>query len=175
LEPGETFDGSHYLPLGQHVVKVDHMGLLEAVSYRLGRVRKGGDPDTTIAARNMLNDFQRGKPPFYVRPPEKPVAKGGQGAAAASMVADMPQDAAALEGGAEEEGGVPPAAAAAAGVDGEEAEVPATSLGGRKRGRGRTHEEAVAAKSAKKTARKASRFFAAPTSALQDDFDDLDM
>lgn len=189
LEPGETFDGSHYLPLGRKVVKVDHMGLLEAVAYRLGKLRKGGDPDTLITARNILNDFQRGKLPAYVRPPEKPVAKRDAGAAAASMVADMPQDAAALE----EEAAQLTAAAAAAGAQ-EAAEGDATpeeaaataasasaavavAVGGRKRGRGRTHEEAVAVKAAKKLARKADRFASAPAAMpnSDDDFDDLDM
>ena len=178
LEPGETFDGSHYLPLGRKVVKVDHMGLLEAVAYRLGKLRKGGDPDTVITARNLLNDFQRGKLPAYVRPPEKPVAKGDAGAAAASMVADMPQDAATLE----EESAELAAAAAAAGAEEaaeantEQAEEQPEAVGGRKRGRGRTHEEAVAAKAAKKVARKGGRY--GVLTAVPDDdadFDDLDM
>jgi len=38
-----------------------------AVAY--GRLLKGGEPDISTVAKMILNDFQRGKLPYYARPP----------------------------------------------------------------------------------------------------------
>ncbi|GAX24773.1 nuclear GTP-binding protein [Fistulifera solaris] len=44
--------------------------LLEMIAKRAGRLRKGGDPCTRTAAVQMINDYQRGRLPHYVAPPE---------------------------------------------------------------------------------------------------------
>lgn len=43
---------------------------LEKICHRNGRLLKKGQPDIGTVARMVLNDFQRGRLPFYVRPPE---------------------------------------------------------------------------------------------------------
>lgn len=42
---------------------------LEKLAMRSGKLLKKGEPDITIVARIVLNDWQRGKLPFYVCPP----------------------------------------------------------------------------------------------------------
>lgn len=42
---------------------------LEQMAKRSGKLLKGGDPDVVAVAKMVLNDFQRGKLPYYV-PPE---------------------------------------------------------------------------------------------------------
>ncbi|KAF2899136.1 hypothetical protein ILUMI_07045 [Ignelater luminosus] len=42
---------------------------LEKLAFRSGKLLKKGEPDITIVARMVLNDFQRGKLPYYVSPP----------------------------------------------------------------------------------------------------------
>lgn len=42
---------------------------LEQMAKRSGKLLKGGDPDIAAVAKMVLNDFQRGKLPYYV-PPE---------------------------------------------------------------------------------------------------------
>lgn len=46
-----------------------HIDFLEKIAKKSGRLLKGGEPDVTAAAKMILNDWQRGKLPFYV-PPE---------------------------------------------------------------------------------------------------------
>lgn len=46
------------------------MDLLEKIALKAGRLRKGGEPDLRSSAITMINDFQRGKLPHYVAPPE---------------------------------------------------------------------------------------------------------
>jgi len=36
-------------------------------------MQQGGLPDISTVARMVLNDWQRGKIPYYVRPPDSPV------------------------------------------------------------------------------------------------------
>ena len=63
-------------------VKVEHMqktyGLetwadsndfLERVAQKTGRLLKGGEPDISQVARMVLNDWQRGKLPYFTLPP----------------------------------------------------------------------------------------------------------
>ena len=47
-----------------------HTQLLETIATKAGRLRKGGDPCLRSAAIMILNDFQRGRLPHYVAPPE---------------------------------------------------------------------------------------------------------
>ena len=44
--------------------------LMEMISRRSGRLLKGGDPCLRSAAITLINDFQRGRLPHYVSPPE---------------------------------------------------------------------------------------------------------
>jgi nuclear GTP-binding protein len=44
--------------------------LLEAIAKRSGRLLKGGEPCLRSAAIMLINDFQRGRLPHYVAPPE---------------------------------------------------------------------------------------------------------
>ncbi|XP_067211497.1 uncharacterized protein Ns2 [Linepithema humile] len=55
----------------------DHIDFLEKLAHRSGKLLKKGEPDITIAARMVLNDWQRGKLPFYVPPAgfEEPLHK----------------------------------------------------------------------------------------------------
>lgn len=55
----------------------DHIDFLEKLARRSGKLLKKGEPDITIVSRMILNDWQRGKLPFYVPPPgfEEPLTK----------------------------------------------------------------------------------------------------
>lgn len=55
----------------------DHIDFLEKLARRSGKLLKKGEPDITIVSRMVLNDWQRGKLPFYVPPPgfEEPLTK----------------------------------------------------------------------------------------------------
>lgn len=46
----------------------DHIDFLEKLAHRSGKLLKKGEPDISIVARMVLNDWQRGKLPFYVLP-----------------------------------------------------------------------------------------------------------
>lgn len=48
----------------------DHIDLLEKIAKKTGRLKKGGEPCLRSAAINMINDFQRGRLPHFVAPPE---------------------------------------------------------------------------------------------------------
>ncbi|CAG5127490.1 unnamed protein product, partial [Candidula unifasciata] len=43
---------------------------LEQVARKCGRLLRGGEADISTVAKNVLNDYQRGKIPYFVRPPE---------------------------------------------------------------------------------------------------------
>jgi nuclear GTP-binding protein len=53
----------------------DHVDFLTKVAKKSGRLLKGGEADLSTVAKMVLNDWIRGKIPFYVPPPEgdKPV------------------------------------------------------------------------------------------------------
>merc|ERR1712176_1439997 len=44
--------------------------LLKKIALKCGRLLKGGEPCLRSAAIMMINDFQRGRLPHYVAPPE---------------------------------------------------------------------------------------------------------
>jgi nuclear GTP-binding protein len=48
----------------------DGMDLLEKIALKSGRLLKGGEPCIRSAAITLINDFQRGKLPHYVAPPD---------------------------------------------------------------------------------------------------------
>jgi len=60
----------------------------QALARKMGRLLKGGDPDVRTVAIQMINDWQRGKLPHYVAPPDAP----GRGDAADDAAADAAAD-----------------------------------------------------------------------------------
>lgn len=42
---------------------------IELIARRMGRLLKGGEPDIMATSKRILNDFQRGRLPFFVKPP----------------------------------------------------------------------------------------------------------
>ena len=55
----------------------DSTGFLELLCARKGRLLKGGEPDLDSVARIVLNDWIRGKIPWYTPPPAKEDGTGG--------------------------------------------------------------------------------------------------
>lgn len=52
---------------------------LEQLAKKTGKLLKGGEPDITVTARMVLNDWQRGKLPFYVPPEGFAIPKSQEG------------------------------------------------------------------------------------------------
>lgn len=52
----------------------DHEHFLEQLATKGGRLLKGGEPDISTVAKMVLNDWIRGRLPFYVAPPPKSAA-----------------------------------------------------------------------------------------------------
>lgn len=46
----------------------DAEDFLSKIALMAGRLLKGGEPDLSTVAKMVLNDFQRGKLPFYTLP-----------------------------------------------------------------------------------------------------------
>ncbi|KAG9101610.1 GTPase required for pre-60S ribosomal subunit nuclear export and maturation [Ceratobasidium sp. 370] len=55
---------------GKHEPKWDPEVFLDALARKSGKLLKGGEPDRETVAKMVLNDWIRGKIPFFVRPPE---------------------------------------------------------------------------------------------------------
>ncbi|VDM01474.1 unnamed protein product [Schistocephalus solidus] len=53
---------------------------LQLVARKTGKLLKGGEPDIITTAKRILNDFQRGKLPYFVRPPPLEEEEGGKNA-----------------------------------------------------------------------------------------------
>lgn len=47
----------------------DPIDFLEQLARRMGKLTKGGHADINTTARMVLNDWQRGRLPYYVKPP----------------------------------------------------------------------------------------------------------
>jgi nuclear GTP-binding protein len=64
------------------------------VAKRAGRLKKGGEPDIRSAAITIIMDFQRGRLPHYVAPPElkDDVDEGQAETAALEGVEEVDQD-----------------------------------------------------------------------------------
>lgn len=60
-----------YLIRTYHVQWDNHIDFLEKLAARTGKLLKGGEPDISAVAKMVLNDWQRGKLPFYVEPPSE--------------------------------------------------------------------------------------------------------
>ncbi|KAJ2892518.1 Nucleolar GTP-binding protein [Zalerion maritima] len=54
-----------------------HVEFLELLARKAGRLLKGGEPDVDGVAKMVLNDFMRGKIPWFTRPPH--FSDGGKG------------------------------------------------------------------------------------------------
>lgn len=52
----------------------DSHNFLAQLARRYGKLLKGGEPDEETVAKMVLNDWMRGKLPFFVPPPENPSA-----------------------------------------------------------------------------------------------------
>lgn len=48
----------------------DHMDFLSKLAIMKGKLMKGGEPDIKSVSVNIINDWQRGKLPFFVAPPK---------------------------------------------------------------------------------------------------------
>lgn len=62
---------------------------LEKLAVRSGKLLKKGEPDIAIVARMVLNDWQRGKLPFYVCPPGFEVPNGTKDSSNPSVAQDL--------------------------------------------------------------------------------------
>eukprot|EP01101_Sappina_pedata_P006638 TRINITY_DN3356_c0_g1_i1.p1 TRINITY_DN3356_c0_g1~~TRINITY_DN3356_c0_g1_i1.p1 ORF type:complete len:733 (+),score=379.35 TRINITY_DN3356_c0_g1_i1:104-2200(+) len=51
----------------------DHIDFLTQLAAKSGRLLKGGEPDLNTCGKMVLSDWQRGKLPYFVAPPEKTV------------------------------------------------------------------------------------------------------
>jgi len=63
---------------------------LERLAKRTGKLLKGGEPDVTAAAKMVLNDFQRGKLPYFVPPPGCETRPPTEDATATTAIEDEP-------------------------------------------------------------------------------------
>ncbi|XP_016947253.1 nucleolar GTP-binding protein 2 [Drosophila biarmipes] len=77
--------------------KIEHWNtsthFLEQLAQKTGKLLKGGEPDVTVTARMVLNDWQRGKLPFYVPPEGFAVPKSQEGKEDEEVVDDANEDA----------------------------------------------------------------------------------
>jgi nuclear GTP-binding protein len=66
--------------------------LLEMIAKKSGRLLKGGEPCIRSAAITLINDFQRGRLPHYVSPPELKEGEGEPAQASAEAGEAVQQD-----------------------------------------------------------------------------------
>jgi nuclear GTP-binding protein len=59
----------------KHEPRWDPDEFLDALARKSGKLLKGGEPDRETVAKMVLNDWIRGKIPFFVRPPEEEGSK----------------------------------------------------------------------------------------------------
>jgi len=57
------------------VLWTDHIDFLTQLAKATGRLLKGAEPDLNTCAKMMLNDFQRGRIPYFVPPPAETLQK----------------------------------------------------------------------------------------------------
>lgn len=48
----------------------DHLDFLRRLSFKQGKLNRGGEPDIRSVSINLINDWQRGKIPHFVPPPQ---------------------------------------------------------------------------------------------------------
>ncbi|KAM7098333.1 nucleolar GTP-binding protein 2 isoform 1-T1 [Molossus nigricans] len=60
---------------------------LEKLAFRTGKLLKGGEPDLQTVGKMVLNDWQRGRIPFFVKPPNAEPPSAPELAASSSLEA----------------------------------------------------------------------------------------
>ncbi|KJE94183.1 nucleolar GTPase [Capsaspora owczarzaki ATCC 30864] len=65
----------------------DHLDFLEQLAQKYGKLLKGGEPDIETVAKMVLNDWLRGKLPFFVPPPSKADMAAGKTNSASAAAA----------------------------------------------------------------------------------------
>lgn len=83
-------DPEDYIPIVMERVKKEYLckaykidnwsdatDFLTKIAQRMGKLLKGGEPDINTVSKMVLNDWQRGKLPYFVKPPED-VDQGGK-------------------------------------------------------------------------------------------------
>ncbi|XP_058535040.1 nucleolar GTP-binding protein 2 [Ochotona princeps] len=67
---------------------------LEKLAFRTGKLLKGGEPDLQTVGKMVLNDWQRGRIPFFVKPPnaEPPAVPQHSPSSPPEADAEIPQD-----------------------------------------------------------------------------------
>ena len=50
----------------------DHEDFIEQVAKNTGKLIKGGEADYNNVCKQIITDWQRGRIPFYTKPPEMP-------------------------------------------------------------------------------------------------------
>ncbi|CAE6471337.1 unnamed protein product [Rhizoctonia solani] len=73
ISTGESEEGKKHEP------KWDTDEFLDALARKSGKLLKGGEPDRETVAKMVLNDWIRGKIPFFVRPPDADEGEGDKG------------------------------------------------------------------------------------------------
>jgi nuclear GTP-binding protein len=53
----------------------DSTDFLELYAQKTGKLLKKGEPDVSTVSKMVLNDWIRGKIPFFIPPPEDPLAE----------------------------------------------------------------------------------------------------
>jgi len=66
---------------------------LEKLARKTGKLWKGAEPDVKTVAKQILNDFQRGRLPYFVKPPAEDVANGDGGGGAVQSAASTDESA----------------------------------------------------------------------------------
>lgn len=84
---------------------------LEKLAFRTGKLLKGGEPDLATVSKMVLNDWQRGRIPFFVKPPgpegdqedEKPLPVAGPSEVVEHVQKEQPDNPDAISEEREEE------------------------------------------------------------------------
>ncbi|KAL8426546.1 hypothetical protein Efla_006611 [Eimeria flavescens] len=74
--------------LDEKTTWADQEEFLSLLAIRLGKLKKGGEPDISTTARIMLYDLQRGRLPYYVLPPGMTADSAESGEDAARIQVD---------------------------------------------------------------------------------------
>ena len=69
----------------------DYIGFLELLARKGGRLLKGGEPDINGVAKMVLNDFMRGKIPWFTPPPAAQVGEGTVREGREGRLGEMPR------------------------------------------------------------------------------------
>ncbi|XP_050090060.1 nucleolar GTP-binding protein 2 [Anopheles aquasalis] len=72
----------------------DHIDFLEQIARKTGKLLKKGEPDVQTVSKMILNDWQRGRLPFYVAPEGFEIPKSAQEMPSEEVVAGEEGDAA---------------------------------------------------------------------------------